>query len=585
VTNEEDAADARRAALVHAYDAGVAADDVDAMSSAALALAGLQVFGTVPGRLPAFLHHAYERSSGRRRVELAIAIARTWSYGGDPGRAQPFVDEALAAPEVAADQALLAAALDAQLLTAWGPDDFVDRLALTARLEDVVAHLSDVELRMSAHLWRLTTALECCDVAVVRRQLRSLDALAADTGSARVRFFAASRRAMHALLVGDLDLADRAHDQAVAAGTEAGEADTFALDNALAAAIARQRGDLAELGRLAPIFEQFGEREGVIAVAAEAAQNWAYAGDAVRARRLLQQIAGADFDGIPRGVDWLHTVVRLTEVAAMLDERALAAAALAQLRPYAGRGVVDGGAVVFVGVVDESLAAASDALGETDEAGRWRVSAADLYRRLGASWFLRRCETVSPADPGVEVFRPTGGGSWELGRAGRTTLLRELRGFHYLRLLLQRPHVDVPARVLSDAAAGHPGVAALQGGLGPALDRQAVAAYRRRLAELDEDIDAAREANDGERAARLDAERDVLLAELSSSTGLAGRARSHGSTDERARVAVRKAVAAAIDRLRSADPSLARLLDDTISTGSSCRYEPDPDRPVTWQLD
>jgi hypothetical protein len=128
-------------------------------------------------------------------------------------------------------------------------------------------------------------------------------------------------------------------------------------------------------------------------------------------------------------------------------------------------------------------------------------------------------------------------------------------------------------------------VTADQAGLGPVLDRTAIAAFRRRIAELDDDIDAARAANDGERAALLDDERDALLTEISTSTGLAGQSRSGGSTDERARVAVRKAIAAAIDRLRTVDPSVARLLDDTISTGFSCRYVPDPDRPVTWQLD
>jgi hypothetical protein len=117
------------------------------------------------------------------------------------------------------------------------------------------------------------------------------------------------------------------------------------------------------------------------------------------------------------------------------------------------------------------------------------------------------------------------------------------------------------------------------------LDRTAIASFRRRIAELGDDINAARAANDGERAAVLGAEREALLTEISTSTGLGGQRRSGGSTDERARVAVRKAIAAAIDKLRTVDPSLARLLDDTVSTGFSCRYEPDPDRPVTWQLD
>jgi hypothetical protein len=50
-------------------------------------------------------------------------------------------------------------------------------------------------------------------------------------------------------------------------------------------------------------------------------------------------------------------------------------------------------------------------------------------------------------------------------------------------------------------------------------------------------------------------------------------------------VAVRKAISAAVERIDTLDPALARLLRDTVRTGAVCRYEPDPGRPVTWMLD
>ncbi|HWC36305.1 MAG TPA: hypothetical protein VG650_15975 [Mycobacteriales bacterium] len=591
--------DARRAELVAAYDAAVAADDVDAMAAAALGLTELQEFGPIPGRLPAFLHQAYERSSGRRRVELAIAIARTWSYGADPARAEPFVAEALAAPETAGDPALLAAALDAQLLTRWDPDDFAERAAITQRLEDVVAHLTDPEVRMSAHLWRMTTALEALDLAAVRRQLRGLEALAAETGSERVRFFAASRRAMYALLVGDLDLAERALAETLAAGAAAGEPDTFALERAITAWIARQRGDTATAAAEAVLFEDYAEREGVAVVAAEGSLLWLLAGEPDRAARWLRELAGEGFGEIARGVDWMFTVVCLTEVAAALGDRAVCERAIAALTPYAGRGVVDAGAVKFAGVVDDYLALAAGVCGRSDEAAAWRASAAAAYRRIGASWWLRRCEAggaaadagsvaamsaaTSGAASGTAVLRPAGGGVWEVGRAGATAQVRELKGFHYLRLLLARPFLPLPARELSDAVAGHAGDSVAQPSVGPALDRTALAAYRTRLAEIDDDLDGA--GVDGARVERLEAEREALLAELRAAAGLGGRARATGgSSDERARVAVRKAIAAAIDRVREVDASLGRTLEVTVSTGSVCCYEPDPDRELTWQL-
>jgi hypothetical protein len=76
----------------------------------------------------------------------------------------------------------------------------------------------------------------------------------------------------------------------------------------------------------------------------------------------------------------------------------------------------------------------------------------------------------------------------------------------------------------------------------------------------------------------------VLLAEVSAATGLGGRLRTSGSEAERARAAVRKAIATALDAIHGADPVVARHLITHVRTGSRCCYEPDPDAPVEWRL-
>ena len=126
--------------------------------------------------------------------------------------------------------------------------------------------------------------------------------------------------------------------------------------------------------------------------------------------------------------------------------------------------------------------------------------------------------------------------------------------------------------------------AAASGGLGAVLDQQALSAYRRRLAELDADLGEARSWADAGRAAKPAAERDALLDQLRAAAGLGGRARQPGSDRERARIAVRKAIASAIGRVSAVDPSLGRLLSANVTTGTICRYDPDPDRPVRWLL-
>src|SRR4051812_39144720 len=550
------------------------------MTAAAVGLAAGQSFGTFPGRVPAFLHEAYRLASGVQRARVAVALARAWVYGGDAGRAVEFAREAVGTAEAAGDATLLADALDALLLVHWGPDQLAERLAITRRLEDTVVHLTDVEARMTAHLWRLTTALETLDLPGVRRQLRALDALAEETGSARVRFFAAARRGMAALLGGDLAAAATARDAAVAAGTQAGEGDTLALDRTLSSGIARQAGDRAALAGEAAQYEAFGTGEAVLSIAAEAAVLWLAAGRADRAGALLSELAGGGLAVVPRDVDWLLSVTCLGWVAAGTGERSLTAEAVDLLAQYAGRGVVNAGAAAFAGVVDDVLARGLSLLGGDAEAEAARAAAAAGYRRVGATWWRDELGERGPAvrEPQVLHLHPAAGGVWTVG----TATVPDARGLRYLRLLLGRPGIDVPAAELSAAVAGHPGVTT--GDLGPALDPQAMRAYRRRITELDEELDEARSWADPVRIDRLEEERSALLDEIGRATGLGGRPRRVGDADERARVAVRKAIAAALDRIAEGDPVTARLLRDTVRTGGTCRYEPDPGRPVRWVL-
>jgi hypothetical protein len=580
---------AAREAGFAAFSVAQLADRADGMAEAALELAQGHRFGTHPGRIPAFLHEAYTRADGTTRIRLAVALARTWAYGNDPGRAVPFAEEAVAAAERLSDPELLVDALDAQLLVSWGPDQFDERARITIRLESAAAHVMDVEARMSAHLWRVTTALEALDPVPVARQLRALDGLAEESGAARVRFFAAARRGMHSLLIGDIPIARECLAAAEQAGIEAGEPDTEAIVHTLRAWIARQLDDRPTLAAEAAIFEAFGLAEGIPSVAAESAVLWLAAGENARARDLLEQLAGAEFAEIPRDVDWLYTLTMLTEVAAGTGAVRLVERGVTMLEPYAGRGVMNGGAVAFAGVVDDFLRIGCAALGRDQEAHEWAGTAAAAYHRLNATWWLKRIEQGSPSDSrgpraaSVVHLYPSGAGIWTVGAEGATRPVRDMKGLHYLRLLLGRPGVDISALDLSSEIAGHAGVA--EAGLGELVDRQALAAYRRRLADLDAELDEAAAWADEGRRARAQLERDALVDHLAGAAGLSGRQRLIGGSAERARVAVRKAIAGAVDRLEGDDRALARLLRDSVRTGTTCRYEPDPGRPVRWLLE
>jgi hypothetical protein len=193
----------------------------------------------------------------------------------------------------------------------------------------------------------------------------------------------------------------------------------------------------------------------------------------------------------------------------------------------------------------------------------------------------------------VGVFRREGD-YWSLGFEGRTVRVRDLKGVRYLALLLAHPGRELHVLDLVTAETGTE--AATESGRGTRLSRQALGdageildtqakdAYRRRLAEIENDIAQARALGEGERAAQAEAERDFLVRELSHAVGLGGRDRRAASASERARVAVTRAIRHAITRVRERHPGLGEHLDRAVRTGTYCSYLPDRGAPARWLL-
>jgi len=183
---------------------------------------------------------------------------------------------------------------------------------------------------------------------------------------------------------------------------------------------------------------------------------------------------------------------------------------------------------------------------------------------------------------------------WSVTFEGHTVRLRDVVGLRYLARLLADPgrafHVlELVAAERGETAdliqATESGITfAASGDAGEMLDARAKDAYRRRLTEIDEDIEEARALSDSERQAQAETERDFLMRELSRAVGLGGRDRRAGSASERARASVTRAVRAAMARIREHDPTLGEHLDRSIRTGVYCAYVPDPRVPVEWEL-
>lgn len=176
--------------------------------------------------------------------------------------------------------------------------------------------------------------------------------------------------------------------------------------------------------------------------------------------------------------------------------------------------------------------------------------------------------------PGVAsaVFRREGE-YWTLSYDGEITRLRDCRGFRHLARLLSRP--NQPVHVLELVGVGERGSIRPSAGL-PVLDARAKSEYRRRLADLAEEVTEATERGDLRGAELALEERDFLLAELSRGLGLGGRDRTTGSTSERARLAVTKAIRSAMGTVTEHHRALGDHLDRTVRTGMFCSYSSDP---------
>jgi hypothetical protein len=303
----------------------------------------------------------------------------------------------------------------------------------------------------------------------------------------------------------------------------------------------------------------------------------------------------------------------LEVTAARFDNRALAAgAALARARVRLADGDAAGaelssaeavrlwsevGAPYETAMARIALADAHAASGSEQSATLERQAAESVLATLRGSPAMPPASIGSAgtgderAGVGAGVLRREGD-YWTVVFDGSTVHLRDLKGMHYLARLLAEPGHEL--HVLDLVAAEHDRAGQRNetrptdfphSGLGDAgemLDARARNAYRRRLAEIDDDIDTARAVGDGDRAGQAEAERDFLVAELARAFGLGGRARRAASPSERARVGVTRAVRQSMARIGEHHPGLGEHLNSTVRTGTYCGYFPDPRAPVRW---
>jgi tetratricopeptide (TPR) repeat protein len=245
---------------------------------------------------------------------------------------------------------------------------------------------------------------------------------------------------------------------------------------------------------------------------------------------------------------------------------------------------------------------ALNAAGEHAQVNEKLDGAIEIYRRHGGGQrWIDRVEAARASMPAAQESQPSAtlpgpaifgreGDFWTITHRGRTFRLRNFKGLTYIAYLLAHPGVRIhvfdlvamvdgggvgaPAGSVGQARADGLDAGRDLGDVGEALDPQAIAEYRSRLAEVRAEIAEAQTNNDPGALGRARYEFDLLSNQLTAGVGRSGRARRSSSHVERARAQVTKSIRASVAHIRRNDAKLGDHFATSIRTGAFCAYLP-----------
>jgi hypothetical protein len=597
-----------------AYDSAERAGDAHALARAAIGLGGLWLHehrsaptsAMVEARQRRALRMVDPTSTVALRLRARLAAEDDYRTGGHAA-ILAVVEEAAAGD----DPLTHAEALSLAHHCVLGPDHGPLRHRLA---RDLLAEASRTQRRSDLLMGLVWQTVDCFldGDRHAERRLRELRDLLG--GHQAVGFIVRSMEVMLDIRAGRFDRAEAAAAECAEFGAESGDIDAAGWHGAQLVAIRWYQGRVAELD---PMLSQLAHSPTLSAAdnsffAAQAIAA-AAAGDTRRAAAALARIR--DLADLPRSSSWLVALYGVVEAAHLLADADTARRAQDLLLPHAGRPMMASLGVACFGSVRHALGMAALTTRDLDAAiGHFRAAveknlAVEHWPAVTVSrWRLGRAlaDRDGPGDadasavecalavteaarlgmrlPGQPESRATArpqpdsatlvcrrqGRTWvvELGRRGVT--VEHSVGLAHLAVLVANPGREIRA---ADLAAGTWSTDAVPGLSAQArLDSVAIRDYRRRVSELESEIEELTAANDVERVARLRADRDWLVAELVRETGVGGVVRQFADDEERARVAVGKAIRRAVNRVADADPVLGAHLRATVHTGARCYY-------------
>ena len=603
---------ASRDSFERAYRLAERAGDAESMALAALGLAGLWVAErrtvTSTVLLEARLQHVLAlldpRSALALRVRTRLAGEADYAHG-----THAAVLAALDEVRAAGDPELLAEALRIAHHCLLGPEHVSARRELAVELTKASFRTERHSDLLMGLLWQTADAY-CAGDPHAGRLLGELKDHLAQHDHLAVGFVASAIDVMLAIRAGRFADAEALAAVCASRGAAAGDADHAWWSAAQLVTIRWYQGRLTELLPMlddrvhSPVLSAV-DNSAVAALAVAAALS----GDRPRAASALAALCGSDLAALPRSSSWLVTMNGVVEAAYLLEEPDVAARAYELLRPHAHLPMIGSLGITCFGSVQHALGVAALTSRQLDlaiehltaavqhnlalahwpalVASRQRLAQAHVlrgspgdadaaHRELDAATTeaasaglpVPDYPAANPAPAVAEIQRV--GRKWRLTLRGRGVLVEDSIGMVHLAVLIANPRQEIQAADLVAGLAGLSGTSGEAGAAQRVLDPEAIAEYRSRLKRLDTEIDEL----EPDRARQARAERDWLVAQLSSAAGFGGRTRAFPDQPERARVAVGKAIRRALARITEADGVIGEHLRQTVHTGVRCSYWP-----------
>ncbi|MFI5589717.1 hypothetical protein ACIA5G_32035 [Amycolatopsis sp. NPDC051758] len=599
---------AGRAWFDRAYRAAEAAGDGAGMARAALGLGGLWVHehrsAPAAALLQARLSSACQlvEPGSSLALRLKVRLAGEADYvAGESSTILAVLEEA----KRAGDPVAWAEAASLAHHCLLGPDHGGQRRALAQELITEGFRTSRRSDLLMGLLWR-TVDLFLDGDPHAQRGLADLRGLLAEQDHLAVGFVLDAITVMLSIRAGRFDEAEARAAACARRGELAGDADATGWYTAQLGAIRWYQGRVAEL---LPVLREMVHSPTLSAIdnahVAGLAVAAASAGDHREAAGALARLRGPDLALLPRSSSWLVSMYGIVESACLLSDVESALAAYALLTPFARLPMTASLAVACFGSVQHALGVAMLTAGELERAvthfraavrdnlalAHWPAAALSRARLAQALALLpgsagaerelaaatREAAELGMALPAAPPRPVAGrvtcrrhGKHWVVTFGARSALVEHSVGMGYLATLLEHPGHELAAVEL---AAG-PGVVPAPTSAQPVLDPAATSHYRRWLATLEAELDEHEANHDDGRAERVRSERDWLLGELSAAAGLAGRVREFAGAEEKARIAVGKAIRRALTRITAADALIGDVLRDGVRTGTRCCYRP-----------